>query len=29
VQYSSTTARKYLGQKGKKALVHYDYLLIG
>lgn len=28
-QYSALTARKYLGQKGKKALVHYDYLLIG
>lgn len=28
-QYGSTTARKYVGQKGKKALVHYDYLLIG
>ncbi|WP_421797487.1 glutamate 5-kinase [Haliscomenobacter sp.] len=28
-QYGSATARKYVGQKGKKALVHYDYLLIG
>lgn len=28
-QYGAATARKYMGQKGKKALVHYDYLLIG
>lgn len=28
-QYGAATARKYLGQKGKKALIHYDYLLIG
>lgn len=27
-QYSAVTARKYLGQKGKKPLVHYDYLIM-
>jgi len=26
--YSSETAKKYLGHKGKKELVHYDYLFI-
>jgi glutamate 5-kinase len=28
-QYGSTTAHKYLGMKGKKPLVHYNYLLVG
>lgn len=28
-QYGAETAGKWAGQKGKKALVHYDYLLIG
>lgn len=28
-QYGSDTARLYLGQQGKRALVHYDYLYIG
>ncbi|MEO1625555.1 MAG: glutamate 5-kinase [Bacteroidota bacterium] len=27
-QYSAQTAQSYQGQKGKKALVHYDYLYI-
>ncbi len=27
-QYGVETAQKWLGQKGKKPLVHYDYLLI-
>ena len=27
-QYSSQTAGQYLGRKGKKPLVHYDYLLM-
>ena len=27
-QYSSQTVAKYLGQKGKKPLVHYNYLLL-
>jgi len=27
-QYNSTLASQYLGKKGKKALVHYDYLYI-
>ncbi|PIQ77356.1 glutamate 5-kinase [Candidatus Peregrinibacteria bacterium CG11_big_fil_rev_8_21_14_0_20_46_8] len=27
-QYDSGRAREYLGQKGKKELVHYDYLFI-
>ena len=27
-QYGDTTARQYIGQKGKKPLVHYDYLFI-
>lgn len=27
-RYSAATARKYIGQKGGKPLVHYDYLLI-
>ena len=27
-QYSSTVARESIGKKGKKALVHYDYLFI-
>jgi glutamate 5-kinase len=27
-QYGAETARKWAGQKGKKPLVHYDYLLI-
>ncbi len=27
-QYGSDTARQYLGQQGKRALVHYDYLYI-
>ncbi len=29
VQYGADTARQYIGQKGKRALVHYDYLYIG
>ncbi|MCB0572158.1 MAG: glutamate 5-kinase, partial [Phaeodactylibacter sp.] len=28
-QYGSDVARQYLGQQGKRALVHYDYLYIG
>lgn len=28
-QYGATTAQQYVGQQGKKALVHYDYLVIG
>lgn len=28
VQYGAEIARKYLGQKGKKPLVHYDYLYL-
>ncbi|MFN0014973.1 MAG: glutamate 5-kinase [Saprospiraceae bacterium] len=28
-QYGADAARKWVGQKGKKPLVHYDYLLIG
>ncbi|MEZ5041624.1 MAG: glutamate 5-kinase [Saprospiraceae bacterium] len=28
-QYSAVTAQQYVGKKGKKALVHYDYLVIG
>lgn len=27
-QYGAESALEYIGQKGKKALVHYDYLLI-
>ena len=27
-QYGSDTARQYMGQQGKRALVHYDYLYI-
>lgn len=27
-QYGSDTARQYLGQQGKRALVHYDYLYL-
>lgn len=27
-QYSATTAQSYLGQHGKKPLVHYDYLFV-
>ncbi len=27
-QYGASAARQYLGKKGKKPLVHYDYLLI-
>ncbi len=27
-QYSSETLQRYLGQKGRRALVHYDYLFI-
>ncbi len=27
-QYNAKTARSYLGKKGKKALIHYDYLYI-
>jgi glutamate 5-kinase len=26
VQYDSSTARKYLGQKGHKPFIHYDYM---
>jgi len=28
-QYGAETAQKWAGQKGKKPLVHYDYLLVG
>ncbi|MCO6478373.1 MAG: glutamate 5-kinase [Phaeodactylibacter sp.] len=28
-QYGAETARLYMGQRGKRALVHYDYLYIG
>ncbi len=28
-QYGAATARQYLGQKGKKPLIHYDYLFVG
>ncbi|MEM8523761.1 MAG: glutamate 5-kinase [Bacteroidota bacterium] len=27
-QYASEKAEKYIGQKGKKALIHYDYLYV-
>ncbi|MEM9848977.1 MAG: glutamate 5-kinase [Bacteroidota bacterium] len=27
-QYDAATAQQYIGQRGKKALVHYDYLYI-
>ena len=27
-QYGAATAGQYLGQKGKKPLVHYDYLVL-
>ncbi|NND04778.1 MAG: glutamate 5-kinase [Saprospiraceae bacterium] len=27
-QYNAETAKKYMGQKGHKALVHYDYLYL-
>lgn len=27
-QYSSQTAQQYLGKRGKRPLVHYDYLLV-
>lgn len=28
-QYGSDTAKQHAGQRGKKALIHYDYLYIG
>ncbi len=27
-EYSAETARKYIGQKGKRPLIHYDYLVL-
>jgi glutamate 5-kinase len=27
-QYGASTARRYLGQRGKRALVHYNYLYL-
>jgi len=27
-QYNAERAKEYIGQKGKKALIHYDYLFI-
>ncbi|MEM9884656.1 MAG: glutamate 5-kinase [Bacteroidota bacterium] len=29
VQYDASTAKAYIGQKEKKALIHYDYLFVG